>query len=96
MEDIVGSSNEQSISGSGGSSNSSRPSSARRTKRHSSSGNVMLDQLLKDLGNRHTIAEDVCICIRVCVHAHYAYTYYVTTCMYIALHVSYINTVLSV
>ena len=47
-----------------GSSSSScgRPSSsstARRVHRHSSSGNVMLDQLLKDLGNRHTIAEDV-------------------------------------
>ena len=39
----------------------SRPGSARRIHRHSSSGNVMLDQLLKDLGNRLTVAEDVCL-----------------------------------
>ena len=52
-----GSSPETSASSGGG----SRPSSSRRLHRHSSSGNVMLDQLLKDLGNRLTFAEDVSV-----------------------------------
>ena len=50
-----GSSPEQSAS----TPNSSRPTSARRLHRHGSSGNQMLDQLLKDLGNKLTVAEDV-------------------------------------
>ena len=57
-----GGSPEVSTPGSSGSGGGSRPSSARRVHRHSSSGNVMLDQLLKDLGNRLTIAEDVRLC----------------------------------
>ena len=57
----------------------SRPTSAKRAHRHSSSGNVMLDQLLKDLGNKLTVAEDVCVwgggggggnCLFACTYLH--------------------------
>lgn len=48
---------------------SGRPTSAAmRLRKHSSSGNVMLDQLLKDLGNKLTVAEDVSVfvCVFLC------------------------------
>lgn len=52
---------------------SGRPTSARRLRKHSSSGNVMLDQLLKDLGNKLTVAEDVNVYVFVFVCGLFVY-----------------------